>query len=596
MNIKSLLTKSKFVDVLYVEDDSMIRDDTADILKDIFLKVDTAVDGVDGLEKYIQYKKENEKYYDIVISDIEMPNKNGISLCKDIFQTNPMQIIIIISAHNDSSYLIDLINLGINHFIQKPLELNNALKVFFTTSSAIYSNKLLNDYNEKIKQMNRELKTLNDDLELRVKERTRELENQLYFDKLTRVFSYSALLRDIGRSEFSTIFLINIDSFKNINNIFGFQSANTILQQFALCLKGFGNTYKTYRTHADEFVLLKSNESFNLSEFENDLQSMKEKIRNHKFKLDDKESIDIDATIGVSINNTNPLATADMALKYAKSHRLGYMIYNKEIDITDEMNNILIWSKKIKYAIKNDMVFPVFQPILNKNKEIVKYEVLMRISEIKDGQEKMVSPYFFLDAAIKTKQYNTLSNIIIEKSFETMNDNNKDFSINISYEDIFNDTLIKIIKTNLDIYPDIGKRLIIEILETEFIDDISVMNTFIEEFKQYGVRIAIDDFGTGHSNFSNILDLNPDYIKIDGSFIKNIDTDKKSYSLVKGIIESAKELEIKTIAEFVHSKEVFEVTFDLGIDEFQGYYFSEPLIKPIAYLNQKSAILTHATT
>jgi len=220
----------------------------------------------------------------------------------------------------------------------------------------------------------------------------------------------------------------------------------------------------------------------------------------------------------------------------------------------------------------------------------------MRISEIKDGQEKMVSPYFFLDAAIKTKQYNTLSNIIIEKSFETMNDNNKDFSINISYEDIFNDTLIKIIKTNLDIYPDIGKRLIIEILETEFIDDISVMNTFIEEFKQYGVRIAIDDFGTGHSNFSNILDLNPDYIKIDGSFIKNIDTDKKSYSLVKGIIESAKELEIKTIAEFVHSKEVFEVTFDLGIDEFQGYYFSEPLIKPIAYLNQKSAILTHATT
>ncbi len=580
MDVKNLLTKSKFVDVLYVEDDSSIRDDTTDVLRDIFLKVDTAVDGVDGLNKYNKYHKVNDKYYDIVISDIEMPNKNGIDLCKDIFNINSVQIIIIISAHNDSSYLIELINQGINHFIQKPLELNNALKVFFTTSSAIYSNKLVHEYNQKIKQMNIELKDLNNDLEIKVQERTRELENQLYFDKLTRVFSYSALLRDISKSTFSTIFLINIDSFQDINNIYGFESGNKILKQFALCLKGFGPMYKIYRTHADEFVLLKNIESFSLKEFENELLKMKEKIRNFNFKLDNNEHIDIDATIGVSINNESPLLTAHMALKYANKHRLGYKIYSKDIDITKKMKNIHTWSNKIKIAIKNGMVFPVFQPILNKNKEIVKYEVLMRISEKINNDIKVISPYFFLDAAIKTKQYNTLSNIIIEKSFEIMNKNDKDFSINISYEDIFNDVLIKILKSNLDIYPDIGKRLIIEILETELIEDIEVMNSFIEDFKQYGVRIAIDDFGTGHSNFSNILDLNPDYIKIDGSFIKNIDTDKKSYSLVKGIIESAKELEIKTIAEFVHSKEVFDVTFKLGIDEFQGYYFSEPLLSP----------------
>ena len=122
--------------------------------------------------------------------------------------------------------------------------------------------------------------------------------------------------------------------------------------------------------------------------------------------------------------------------------------------------------------------------------------------------------------------------------------------------------------------------MIIEILETELIEDMHVMNTFISDFKKYGVRIAIDDFGTGHSNFSNILDLNPDYIKIDGSFIKNIHTDKKSYSLVKGIIESAKELNIRTIAEYIHCEEVFDVTLKLGIDEFQGFYFSEPLLKP----------------
>ena len=406
------------------------------------------------------------------------------------------------------------------------------------------------------------------------------LTSKLYFDKLTGLHSHTALIRDLNDSTSSTLFLINIDSFQNINGLYGFQTGNKILKQFAQFINKFKEEYQIYRTYADEFVLLKTTLDFKLKDLEHDLVKLKEKIQNHQFELNNNEYIQLDATIGVSLYNDNPLSTADMALRYAKQHRLGFMIYNNTIDITNKMKEVLSWSIKIKDAIKNDRVFPVFQPILNKNKEIVKYEVLMRISELINGKEAMVSPYFFLDAAIKTKQYNTLSNIIIEKSFKTMNGNDKDFSINISYEDIFNDTLIKIIKSNLDNYPGIGKRLIIEILETELIEDLGVMNTFIEEFKQYGVRIAIDDFGTGHSNFSNILDLNPDYIKIDGSFIKNIDTDKKSYSLVKGIIESAKELNIKTIAEFVHSKEVFDVTFKLGIDEFQGYYFSEPRLQP----------------
>lgn len=581
MSIKRLLTKSKHINVLYIEDDDFIRHDTKDILNDIFLSVDAAANGEEGFEKYLEYYHKTGKYYDIVITDIMMPKMNGIELSKEIFNVNEEQIIIVISAHSDSAYLLDLINLGINHFIQKPLDLNSAIKVFLTTSNTIYSKNLIQEYNQKIKHMNFDLQELNNNLEEKVKERTIELENQLYFDKLTGLKSHTALIEDIEESDSSTIFLINIDSFQIINGLYGFQTANKILQQFATCLNELGNIYNVYRTYADEFVLLKSSENFNLKVLDTDLQSIKNKIKEFKFKLNERdEFIELDATIGVSVCNENPLLSADMALRHAKKHRLGYMIYNTEIDITKEMKNILDWSGRIKSAIKNDLVFPVFQPILNKKQEIVKYEVLMRIAEVQDGQNKLISPYFFLDAAIKTKQYNNLSNIIIEKSFEEMNKNDKDFSINLSYEDIYNNTLIEILQHHLDKYPNIGKRLIIEILETELIEDTEVMNSFIEDFKKYGVRLAIDDFGTGHSNFSNILDINPDYIKIDGSFIKNIDTDKKSYSLVKGIIESAKELNIRTIAEFVHSKEVFEVTLKLGIDEFQGFYFSEPLLKP----------------
>lgn len=154
----------------------------------------------------------------------------------------------------------------------------------------------------------------------------------------------------------------------------------------------------------------------------------------------------------------------------------------------------------------------------------------------------------------------------------------EDFSINLSYGDIYNNTLISILTDYLQRFQKIGTRLIIEILETESIEDLEVMQLFIKEIRTFGVRIAIDDFGTGHSNFSNIIAIDPDYIKIDGSFIKNIDTDHTSYSLVKGIVNSAKDLNIKTIAEFVHKKEVFDIVKELGIDEFQGYYFSEPLL------------------
>ena len=122
----------------------------------------------------------------------------------------------------------------------------------------------------------------------------------------------------------------------------------------------------------------------------------------------------------------------------------------------------------------------------------------------------------------------------------------------------------------------IGKRIIFEIVESQHVKSYSLLKSFMETFKPYGVRFAIDDFGTGFSNFSHIFELSPDFIKIDGSLIKNIHIDKKSYELVKAIVFFSQELDIKTVAEYVHCKEVFDITYALGIDFFQGYYFGKP--------------------
>jgi EAL domain-containing protein (putative c-di-GMP-specific phosphodiesterase class I) len=113
-------------------------------------------------------------------------------------------------------------------------------------------------------------------------------------------------------------------------------------------------------------------------------------------------------------------------------------------------------------------------------------------------------------------------------------------------------------------------------LESEGIENYETINEFITEIKKYGAAVAIDDFGAGYSNFVYITKLDIDYIKIDGSIIKNIDTDITSQIITKTIIDFASQLNIKTVAEFVHSQSIHKYLQTLPLNNLQGYYFGEP--------------------
>ena len=152
---------------------------------------------------------------------------------------------------------------------------------------------------------------------------------------------------------------------------------------------------------------------------------------------------------------------------------------------------------------------------------------------------------------------------------------NCDISVNLSIEDISNDETIAFIHEQLKKYS-VANLIIFEILESENITDYEKIITFIDNVQSLGCRIAIDDFGSGYSNFAYLLRLKPNYIKIDGSSVKNINKDKNSFLITKTINNFAHSLGIKTIAEFVHSQEVFDIVKEMGVDEFQGYYFSAP--------------------
>ncbi len=232
----------------------------------------------------------------------------------------------------------------------------------------------------------------------------------------------------------------------------------------------------------------------------------------------------------------------------------------------------VLWKAKLLYAIENDNIVPYFQRIVNVERvEEEKYEALIRLID----EDKIISPAMFLNIAKETRLYPILTKIMIEKTFKIFEKKNAAFSINLSIDDITNPTTVAYIHEMLQKY-DVQNRLIFEILESEEIDNFNHILPFITDMKKLGVRFAIDDFGSGYSNFSYLLQIRPDFIKIDGSLIKNLTQSSNEYHIVKAIITFANSLHIEIVAEYVCSKEIENILKDLGVKYMQGYHFSEP--------------------
>ena len=145
----------------------------------------------------------------------------------------------------------------------------------------------------------------------------------------------------------------------------------------------------------------------------------------------------------------------------------------------------------------------------------------------------------------------------------------------LSLDDILDKEINGYILDMLAIY-NVSNRVIFEIVESEGIENFDKVLEFIKDVKAIGCKIAIDDFGSGYSNFEHLLQLNIDYIKIDGTLIKNLDKDTNAQVVVQTIVDFAKRLDILTVAEFVHNEAVHKEVKNLKIDRTQGFFLAEP--------------------
>lgn len=410
-------------------------------------------------------------------------------------------------------------------------------------------------------------------LKREIRQKDKQLKLAYYTDSLTKLENRNKLIDDILNKRFNKLALIEINSFNEISDFYGNWTRDVILIEFSKVISSFAkkNGMKVYKIDSDVFALLDSTqlrkETFIklIKKFQND-------IENHCFFYN-KNKIFISVRAGISINEDFLIEKADMALNYAKKQHKQIQQYSKNLQISKQFKDNLTCLRKIKYALKNDKIVPYFQPIYNNaTHKLEKYEALIRMID-EDG--KLILPNYFLDAAVKSGIYSELTRVMINKTFEVFENIEKDFSINLLVDDILDPHTRKFILNKLKKYKN-SKHVIFEIVENEEIDNYKQVSEFIEKVHEYGAKIAVDDFGAGYSNFEYIMKLNIDYIKIDGSIIKNIANDNSAQIIAETIVSFSKKLNIYTVAEYVHDEKTYNKIRNINIDFSQGYYLSKP--------------------
>lgn len=391
-------------------------------------------------------------------------------------------------------------------------------------------------------------------------------------DPLTNTGNRYKLILDIKEHIVNNIAVIDIDKFSSINDFYGHEIGDEVIAKFSqLLLENITDEFEVYRLHSDKFAIL--NYTLDTNRFTNFITHLNTKMIESIISTE-VEEFDIVTTSGISsCDNELILSTAEIANKHAKKIGKKVLLYSKELNIEKEFEQNIIWTHKVKKALSEDRIILHYQPLLNNHtQKIEKYEALVRLV---DEDNSIISPFFFLDIAKSSGQYIDITKVVIEKSFKKFQHEDIEFSINLTVEDILDDELCSYLEEMIQRY-NIASKLVLELVESEGIEQFGVVQKFIKRLKSYGCKIAIDDFGTGYSNFEYLVKLEADYIKIDGSMIKNINNDENMKEIVKTIIDFSKKMNYKTIGEFVATEEIMQTVKELDIDYSQGYYIGKP--------------------
>jgi len=274
------------------------------------------------------------------------------------------------------------------------------------------------------------------------------------------------------------------------------------------------------------------------------------------------------------------LSKADAACYRAKElGRNRARLYKEEDGVLEQMRDRLTRKDMIIEAVDNNRFEPWFQPIMNiETGEVSHYEALARLRDASGG---IVMPGEFIDTAERFGLIAQVNNMVFEKSLDTMLKLNKagrkvTFSVNLSGRMIGEEETLIYLKETIKKSGVDPSCIVFEITETAMVQDIKLAKGFIDDLRSVGCHFSLDDFGVGFTSFAYLRELNVSYIKIDGSFVRKLDTSPKDQLLVKSIAEIARGMNVKTIAEFVENEASLNLLKEFSVDYAQGYHVGRP--------------------
>jgi c-di-GMP phosphodiesterase len=430
---------------------------------------------------------------------------------------------------------------------------------------------------EELHKLQAQLLQYNEDLEQEISKKAQELHNKIYTHFLTTLPNRNKLLEDTHDVAFQQMALLNIDKFQKFNDIYGEEIGNIAIQMSASFLKEQIDDTNTllYHIGGDEFVIaVKNSSAFYNMNFIRKIENILQNYADETFLYQDKK-FNFIMSAGISFSGDNKmLAYADMALKDAKKRNIPLSVFSDDKELERIHQDDIDCHKKLLKAFETENVISFYQPIvpIQDDTKETKYESLVRIIQ-EDGT--IIAPFNFIKVAKANRLYHKLTKVVLNNTLDMIQKYKVPCSLNISIDDIDDEQTLQMLYKKFDQF-EYNELLTIELLETEEFKDYLHVYEFCIKVRSYGIKMALDDFGSGYSNFSHVLNLPIDYIKIDSSLISNIDRDENSKRMVETIVSLAKKLHVQTIAEFVSSQEIYDIVKELEVDYAQGYYLGKP--------------------
>jgi len=411
-------------------------------------------------------------------------------------------------------------------------------------------------------------------------------------DPLTGLFNRRRLQEEIERileqgkryKHTGAIFFIDLDQFKFINDTSGHQAGDTLLIEVSHKLKKLLRSSDILaRLGGDEFTIvipeIDQQDTIRVA------QKINEELDNIELSIG-KRRHKVSASIGIALfpehgqDTKDLLSNADLAMYRAKDAGRGrwHLFTNDEFD-KERLHAHVYWKQRIENALAENRFTLLFQPILNITTDhISHYEVLLRML---DSQGNLLAPGMFIEVAERTGLIRAIDHMVLHQALTKIAEFNASstvhiFSVNLSAHSFSDPELLPLLKKLLEQTQLPPEYLIFEVTETAALADLTGSRILMHAIKKLGCQFALDDFGVGFSSFNYLKELPFDYIKIDGSFIRQIAQSYDDQILVKALCDVAKGFGKKTIAEFVETEETLNILREYQVDYAQGYHIGTP--------------------